>query len=70
VRIRSVDVAAVPAQREALIDLLLDTVQNGSSVGFVLPLPREEAGHYWDGLAGEWRANAIYYKTLFLRNAR
>jgi acetyltransferase len=49
-RIRSLDVAGVAAQREALIDLLIDTVENGSSVGFVLPLSHEEAGRYWDGL--------------------
>ena len=40
------------AHREALIDLLIDTVEHGASVGFVLPLPRAEAGAYWDGLQG------------------
>jgi acetyltransferase len=44
------DAAALLAQRDALIDLLVDAVENGSSVGFVLPLSREEAGGYWDGL--------------------
>ena len=44
------DATALLSQREALIDLLLDAVQSGSSVGFVLPLTREEAGRYWDGL--------------------
>ena len=51
VSIRQVEANALPAQREALIDLLIDTVEHGSSVGFLLPLSREEAGHYWDGLA-------------------
>lgn len=49
-RIESIDAAALPARREALIDLLLDAVENGSSVGFVLPLSRAEAAAYWDGL--------------------
>jgi len=44
------DAAALLAQRDALISLLIDAVENGSSVGFVLPLSREEAGRYWDGL--------------------
>ena len=49
--IAKVDATALPAQREGLIDLLIDTVEHGSSVGFVLPLGRDEAGRYWDGLA-------------------
>ncbi len=44
------DAAALLSQRDALIDLLIDAVENGSSVGFVLPLAREEAGRYWDAL--------------------
>jgi acetyltransferase len=50
VTIERIDSSSFAAQREALIDLLLDTVENGSSVGFVLPLSREEAGRYWDDL--------------------
>ncbi len=34
----------------ALTDLLIDIVEGGNSVGFVLPLSREEAGAYWNGL--------------------
>ena len=51
VSIRQVDATVLPAQREALVDLMIDTVEHGSSVGFLLPLSREEAGRYWDGLA-------------------
>jgi len=49
-RIEGIDAATLPARRAALIDLLLDAVENGSSVGFVLPLSRAEAAAYWDGL--------------------
>jgi acetyltransferase len=49
--IASIDANALRAQRDGLIDLLIDAVENGSSVGFVLPLSRAEAGQYWDGLA-------------------
>ena len=48
--VRTVDIAGLTAHREALIGLLIDTVEHGASVGFVLPLPRAEAGAYWDGL--------------------
>lgn len=46
------------AQRAALIDLLIDAVEHGSSVGFVLPLSRDEAGWYWDGLQPSLRAGS------------
>ncbi len=41
----------LPAAREALIDVLIDAVEHGSSVGFLLPMSRIEAGQYWDSLA-------------------
>jgi len=44
------------ARRGALIDLLIDAVEHGSSVGFVLPLSRDEAGQYWDALLPSIRA--------------
>jgi GNAT superfamily N-acetyltransferase len=51
VSIRQVEANALPAQQEALVDLLIDAVEHGSSVGFLMPLSRDEAGQYWDGLA-------------------
>ncbi len=50
VRIRSIDASTFAQSREALIDLIFDVVENGSSVGFVLPLSRGEVRRYWDGL--------------------
>jgi len=41
----------LPTHREALVDLLIDAVEHGSSLGFVLPLARDEISRYWDGLA-------------------
>lgn len=40
----------LPTHREALVDLLIDAVEHGSSLGFVLPVARDEIGQYWDGL--------------------
>ena len=51
VSIVRVDAAALPAERDALAQLLIDVVENGASVGFVLPLSHDEAARYWDGLA-------------------
>lgn len=50
VDITQIDVDGLASQREALVDLLIDSVAGGASVGFVLPLSREEASRYWDGL--------------------
>jgi acetyltransferase len=49
--IECLDAASLAGRRDDLIDLLVDAVEHGSSVGFVLPLSRDEAGAYWDGLA-------------------
>jgi acetyltransferase len=48
--IARIDAATLPAQRDALVDLLIDAVEHGASVGFVLPLSRDDARRYWDGL--------------------
>lgn len=37
---------------EALADVLVDCVEGGASVSFMLPLPREKALAFWRGIAG------------------
>lgn len=37
------------AQRDALINLLMDSVQNGGAVNFVWPMTRAKAENWWDG---------------------
>lgn len=54
----TIDAKLYAARREALIDVLIDAVEHGSSVGFVLPLSRDEAGQYWDGLMPSIRAGS------------
>ena len=39
-----------PAEAEALADVLLDVVEGGASVGFMLPLSRDKALAYWQGV--------------------
>lgn len=49
-----------PAVVEGLADVLLDCVEGGASVGFMLPLPRETAVAFWQGvLAGVGRGERI-----------
>jgi len=56
--IEAVDANMYAARREALVDVLVDAVEHGSSVGFMLPLSRDEAGQYWDGLLPSIRAGS------------
>ena len=39
-----------PAEVDGLVDVLLDCVEGGASVGFMLPLPRERAYEFWSGV--------------------
>ncbi len=41
---------AEPAVVEALADVLLDCVEGGASVGFMLPLPRTKAVAFWENV--------------------
>lgn len=48
--IESLTADAVRREREALIALLRDVVDDGASVGFLPPLSETEAAQYWDGV--------------------
>jgi GNAT superfamily N-acetyltransferase len=45
--IRITPAANTPAVAEALADVLLDCVEGGASIGFMLPLTREKAVAFW-----------------------
>ncbi|HLW64095.1 MAG TPA: GNAT family N-acetyltransferase [Gemmataceae bacterium] len=52
--------ASHTATAEALADLLIDCVEGGASVGFMLPLPRAKALAFWQGaLASAKRGERI-----------
>ncbi len=51
VTVRRVEANEAAACVEALADLLLDCVEGGASVGFMLPLPRQKAVAFWRGVA-------------------
>ncbi|SEB13272.1 GNAT family N-acetyltransferase [Paraburkholderia sartisoli] len=51
VTIRRLDGDAAMARVHALADVLVDCVEGGASVSFMLPLPREKALAFWRGVA-------------------
>jgi len=40
-----------PRELDGLVDVLMDCVEGGASVGFMLPLARERAHEFWSGIA-------------------
>lgn len=51
VTIRRVGAAEAATCIDALADLLIDCVEGGASVSFMLPLPRDKALAFWRGVA-------------------
>jgi len=51
VTVRRVDADEAAACVDALADVLIDCVEGGASVSFMLPLPREKALAFWRGVA-------------------
>ena len=51
VKLRPLGAAQAAASVEALADVLIDCVEGGASVSFMLPLPREKALAFWRGVA-------------------
>jgi GNAT superfamily N-acetyltransferase len=49
--VRRVGAEEATARVEALAEVLIDCVEGGASVGFMLPLPREKAVAFWRGVA-------------------
>ena len=51
VMVRHVDAREAVARVEALADVLIDCVEGGASVSFMLPMTREKAVAFWRGVA-------------------
>jgi ribosomal protein S18 acetylase RimI-like enzyme len=54
--IRIIDAAAARALLPGLVDILVDGVRGGASIGFMNPFGPEEAQAWWDGVIGEVEA--------------
>ena len=44
------------AHRNDLMELLADAIENGASVGYLLPLRREDLHAYWEGIESDVRS--------------
>ncbi len=50
------------AERDALVDLLVDAVEGGAGVNFVWPMTRQKAERWWDGaLASHARGERLIF---------
>ncbi len=58
VKIRSLSVAELESDLSVFVDLLKDAVDGGASLGFVAPLPADEAAEYWLSLRGDMLAGS------------
>lgn len=50
--IEALDATVLRARERELVDILVDCVDGGASVGFLPPLATGEAAAYWRGVAG------------------
>ncbi|CDY77646.1 GCN5-related N-acetyltransferase [Caballeronia glathei] len=51
VNVRRISAGEAAERMEALAEVLVDCVEGGASVSFMLPLPREKAVAFWRGVA-------------------
>lgn len=56
--VRSIPAAQLEASLPALVELLIDAVNGGGSLGFMPPLTREQARTYWSSLRAELEAGS------------
>jgi|GEM_PF-105264 ribosomal protein S18 acetylase RimI-like enzyme len=61
-----IDGVGLAQHLDALAEVLLDSVQHGASVGFVMPYTFEEARRFWQGIQAQWEPGAR--RLLVLRN--
>jgi acetyltransferase len=56
VTIEPMTAAGTSQWRSGLVQLLIDTVANGASVGFLDPLSHDQAAAYWDSIFAQWQS--------------
>jgi GNAT superfamily N-acetyltransferase len=56
----TLDAAAAKARRERLADILIDAVEGGASINFLLPFERQAALAYWDRIIAAIAAGQIH----------
>lgn len=65
IEIRTMTAPDILASRVHLVELLLDAVEGGASVGFLRPLDPESADGYWLGVEARVRSGAILLLGAF-----
>jgi ribosomal protein S18 acetylase RimI-like enzyme len=63
--IRVLGPAALDARGSEFARLLIDAVEGGASVGFLMPLPEAEARAYWQSVAQAMRAGRRHLLAAF-----
>ena len=66
--VRVLDPDEAARRQDQLIELLVDAVEGGASIGFVLPLERGEAAAYWQGVTAGLRAGRLALVATFERD--
>jgi len=56
VTIEPMTAAGLDQWRGGLIELLIDAVSSGASIGFLDPLSTQEAATYWDAVFAQWQS--------------
>jgi ribosomal protein S18 acetylase RimI-like enzyme len=66
--VRALDPGEAARRLDPLVELLVDAVEGGASIGFVLPLSRAEAAAYWQGVTAGVRAGRLAFVAAFERD--
>jgi GNAT superfamily N-acetyltransferase len=68
IAVRALDPDEAARRQDQLIELLVDAVEGGASIGFVLPLKHAEAAAYWQGVTAGLREGRLALVAAFERD--
>jgi ribosomal protein S18 acetylase RimI-like enzyme len=68
IAVRALDPDEAARGQDQLIELLVDAVEGGASIGFVLPFEQAEAGAYWQGVTVGLREGRLALVAAFERD--
>jgi ribosomal protein S18 acetylase RimI-like enzyme len=66
--VRALDPDEATRRLDHLVELLVDAVAGGASIGFVLPLEQAEAAAYWQDVIASLRADRLALVAAFERD--
>jgi ribosomal protein S18 acetylase RimI-like enzyme len=68
IALRALDPDEAARRQDQLIELLVDAVEGGASIGFVLPVERAEAAAYWQAVSAGLREGRLALVAAFERD--